>query len=155
MTLEQLANQVKACTKCPLRAEATQPVMGLGEVGAKYFLLGEAPGKQEDDVGIPFVGAAGKRLNRLLELAGINPNECYITNVVKCRPPKQLSGGKTTNRQPRKSERLSCYPWLKQELSLIKPQYIITLGATPLSLFTQTGITQLHGCQFEAEIQVE
>ena len=153
MSLEQLAEQVRACTKCPLRAEATQPVMGLGEIGAKYLLLGEAPGKQEDAVGVPFVGAAGKRLNRLLELAKISPNECYITNVVKCRPPKTLSGGKTTNRQPRKAERLACYPWLKQELSLVKPQTIITLGATPLSLFTQTGITQLHGTLFTVELE--
>jgi len=151
VTLEELADQVKSCTRCPLRENATSPVAGLGEVGAKYFLLGEAPGKDEDKFGVPFIGLAGKRLNRLLALAGIDPNDCYITNVVKCRPPKQLAGGKTTNRQPRKSERLACYPFLKQELDLVKPKYIITLGATPLSLFTQTGISQLHGTMFNTD----
>ena len=141
MTLEEIAKQVAQCSKCPLRFEATSPVMGVGEVGAKYFLLGEAPGRTEDSCGVPFVGLAGKRLNKLLELANIDINDCYLTNVCKCRPPQ--------NRTPRKSERLSCYPFLRSELSIIKPSYIIALGATPLGLFSSNGVRDLHGTQFQ------
>lgn len=140
MTLEELTKQIKQCQRCPLRGEATQPVPGLGEVGAKYFIIGEAPGRSEDDAGVPFVGLAGKRLNKLIALAGIDINDCYVTNTVKCRPP--------VNRQPRKSERLACYNWLREELALVKPETIITLGAIPLSLFSSAGITQMHGTQF-------
>ncbi len=139
--LDQLSKQVKQCSRCPLRQGATQPVMGIGEVGAKYFIIGEAPGREEDAQGIPFVGMAGKRLNQLLELAKIDVNDCYISNVVKCRPPE--------NRMPKKAERLSCYQWLKEELRIVYPENIITLGATPLSLFTDNGITQMHGTQME------
>tara|TARA_Y100000034_G_scaffold104833_1_gene131664 strand:+ start:181 stop:624 length:444 start_codon:yes stop_codon:yes gene_type:complete len=144
MTLAELHQQVTNCKKCSLRAEATQPVPGLGELGAQYFLLGEAPGKHEDQAGVPFVGAAGKRLNKLLALGGIDANDCYITNVVKCRPP--------TNRTPRKAERLSCYYYLQEEIRLIQPKYIVALGATPLSLFTDNGISQMHGTMFEYEL---
>jgi len=146
MTIDELNAKVKQCNRCPLRMEATQPVCGSGEVGSKYFILGEAPGKNEDKAGIPFVGLAGRRLDKLLALAGIDINECYLTNVCKCRPP--------ANRTPRKSERLSCYEWLKQELALIQPEYIITLGATPLSLFSDYGIRQLHGTAFEVELDL-
>lgn len=148
--LDKLAEQIALCTRCPLRQSATQPVPGIGE-GHKYFILGEAPGSSEDKAGVPFVGASGKRLNQLLELAKINPRECYITNVCKCRPPKV--GGKF--RAPRKAERLMCYPYLKEELSIVKPTYIISLGATPLSLFTDYGISQMHGCMFETEIELD
>lgn len=135
--LETLAKEIKECQKCELRFECTQPVPGLGEVGAKYFIIGEAPGREEDRDGMPFVGMAGKRLNKLIGLGGISLNECYLTNVVKCRPPK--------NRQPKRAEVRSCLPWLRLELELIKPEYVITLGATPLKLFTDDGIRQLHG----------
>ena len=93
------------------------------------MIIGEAPGAQEDKAGIPFIGAAGKRLNQLLELAGIDLSQCYITNVCKCLPPK-VSGKR---RAPRKAERLSCYGYLKKEIEIVRPEYIITLGATPLS----------------------
>ena len=70
-SLEELAEQVKACSRCPLRGEATQPVPGIGDINAKYFIIGEAPGREEDKTGCPFVGLAGRRLNKLLALAGI------------------------------------------------------------------------------------
>jgi len=147
VTLAELSKQVLACSRCALRGGATAPVPGLGECGAKYFIIGEAPGREEDRDNVPFVGMAGKRLNKLLALGGIDPNDCYITNSIKCRPP--------TNRTPRKGERLACYPWLKQELQLIKPEYIITLGAIPLSLFCDNGVKQMHGTMFEVELDLE
>ena len=105
MTLAEVAKQVKACSRCELRAEATQPVPGIGQTHVKYMLIGEAPGQNEDELGIPFVGLSGKRLDKLVALAGINLNDCYLTNVCKCRPPK--------NRQPRKKEVACCVPYLK------------------------------------------
>jgi len=148
MNLDQLAQQLVKCTRCPLRENATQPVPGIGAEKAKYFLLGEAPGHNEDKCGIPFVGDAGRRLDKLLALAKIDKNECYFSNTVRCWPPKV----KGKQRAPNKKERLACYPWLKMELDIIKPEIIIPLGAVPLSLFTDIGITQLHGTCFEYEI---
>lgn len=144
MDLENLAEQIKQCTRCALREGATQPVPGFGNVGAKYFLIGEAPGREEDEAGIPFVGKAGQRLNELIALAGIDINDCYFSNVCRCRPEG--------NATPRKAYIRACYQWLKQEIELVQPEYIITLGATPLGLFTATGVSQLHGTMFEAEL---
>ena len=143
----RLREEILACHKCGLAESRTQAVPGIGPQQTPLVIIGEAPGRQEDVQGEPFVGAAGKRLNKLLALAGIDVNDCYITNVVKCRPPK--------NRTPRKAERLSCYNWLRQELQLVRPSTIITLGATPLSLFTNVGISQLHGTQFEVELDID
>uniref|UniRef100_A0A6M3XB50 Type-4 uracil-DNA glycosylase n=1 Tax=viral metagenome TaxID=1070528 RepID=A0A6M3XB50_9ZZZZ len=151
MSLEKHARQLVRCTRCPLRENATCPVPGIGSEEATYFLIGEAPGKSEDKDGVPFVGASGKRLNRLLALAQIDINDCYLTNVVKCWPPKVR--GK--QRAPKKSERLACWPWLKQELQLVQPKIIIPLGAVPLSLFTDVGIKQLHGTTFTYELELD
>lgn len=137
MNLFEISEQVKACTKCPLREGATQPVPGIGVAKAKYFIIGEAPGAEEDSGGVPFVGRAGERLNRLLKLAGIDLNDCYLTNTVHCRPPR--------NRDPRKKERLCCLPFLQEELRIIKPAYIIALGSIPAALFTSSKISDLHG----------
>ena len=142
--LEQLAKNVKGCTNCELRMNATRPVPGCGETGAKYLLIGEAPGANEDKAGIPFIGDAGKKLDQLLELAGIDRNDCYFTNVCKCRPP--------SNRDPRKGEIKACRGWLEEEIRLVKPAYLITLGRVPLSLFCPYGIKQVHGTQMEIEI---
>lgn len=141
--LDEIGEQVLDCRKCELRLSATAPVPGLGTKNAKYMIIGEAPGKDEDLRGVPFVGSAGRKLNQLMELAGIDENLCYITNVVKCRPPK--------NATPKKKMLKVCLPFLKQEIEEVKPEYIITLGATPLSLFTDTGIKNMHGCMFEWE----
>lgn len=147
MNLEELYDQIKACSRCELRMNATCPVPGIGNIGAKYMLIGEAPGSNEDKEGIPFIGMAGKRLNQLLELAGIDINECYLTNVCKCRPPN--------NNTPRKALINACKPWLYKEIQLVKPQTIITLGATPLSLFSKNGVSQMHGTKLEVDLPLE
>ena len=143
--LELLAEKIKLCINCPLREGATQPVPGIGEIGAKYMLIGEAPGAEEDRSGMPFVGSAGKKLNQLLELAGISQGDCYFTNVCRCRPP--------SNRTPKKAEIRSCTPFLEEEIQVVRPEYIITLGATPLSLFSPNGIRQMHGTLFSYEFK--
>ena len=147
MDLEQLAEQIKQCTRCELRAGCTKPVPGFGNAGSKYFLIGEAPGRDEDREGVPFIGMAGRRLNELLALAGIDINDCYFTNVCKCRPPH--------NKTPRKAFIKACQPWLMEEIRLVKPKQIITLGATPLSLFSPNGVSQMHGTQFTVDLPIE
>lgn len=137
MNLKDLNQQIKTCTKCNLREECTAPVCGLGSAGAKYFIIGEAPGKTEDEKGVPFIGAAGKKLDKLIALGNISLNDIYLTNTVKCRPPN--------NDKPKKRQTKTCCEWLWQELELVNPQYIITLGAVPLSLFTDVGIGKMHG----------
>ena len=143
-SLDQLAKEIKECQRCELRQNATQPVPGFGSVGAKYFLVGEAPGAQEDEAGVPFVGQAGRRLDKLLGLAGISLNDCFLSNVCRCRPP--------SNRDPRKKEIRSCMPFLMREIMLVKPLYLITLGSIPLSLFCEYGIRAMHGTQMEVEL---
>lgn len=142
--LEELNKRIQACTRCELREGATQPVCGLGYPGAKFFIIGEAPGYHEDKAGIPFIGDAGKKLDKLVALAGIHPNQIYLTNVCRCRPPK--------NKTPSKKFIRACKPWLMEELSIVKPEYIITLGSTPLSLFSEYGISQMHGTMFEVKV---
>ncbi len=146
-SLAQIEKDIIACSRCELRMNATAPVPGSGIIGAKYFLLGEAPGRNEDELGIPFVGAAGRKLDRLLELAGININQCYLSNVCRCRPPE--------NRVPRKKEIRACVDFLWREIRLVKPSIIIPLGATPLALFSTQGISQVHGTSFLWELPDE
>ena len=147
ITPEELSEAVKACNKCPLRESATAPVPDLLIPNSKYLLIGEAPGREEDKLGTPFIGLAGKRLNKLIELAGIDINDCSFANVVKCRPP--------SNRDPKKAEIRSCLPWLKEAIKIVKPCYLITLGRVPLNLFSPYGIRMMHGTMFEAEIEIE
>ena len=144
-TLKALSKEIKACTRCPLRENASCPVPGFGNPEAKYLLIGESPGRDEDRSGIPFVGQAGKRLNELLELAGIDINDCYLTNVCRCRPP--------SNRDPKKVEVRACVPFLWREIRAIKPEYIITLGRTPLQLFSPYGVSVMHGTMFTYEME--
>lgn len=143
-TLELITSDIKVCQRCELRASATRPVPGLGNVGAKYFLLGEAPGVSEDAAGIPFCGAAGRKLDALIRLAKIDPNEVYFANVCRCRPPQ--------NRTPKKKEITACMAFLWRELLLVKPTYVVTLGATPLSLFCDYGVSTTHGTLLDIEI---
>ena len=145
--LDQVAKEIKACQRCELRQNTTRPVPGFGSVGAKYFLIGEAPGASEDKTGVPFVGAAGRRLDKLLALASIDINDCYLSNVCRCQPP--------SNRDPRKKEIRTCVGFLWREIMLVKPQYLVTLGSVPLSLFCPYGIRQMHGCMFEFDLDEE
>lgn len=145
-SLDQISKDIIQCQRCELRQFATCPVAGFGSMGAKYFLIGEAPGQTEDEQGVPFVGAAGRRLDKLLDLASIAINDCYLSNVCRCRPPR--------NRSPRKKEIKSCVDFLWREIKLVRPEIVITLGATPLGLFTQSGgISTIHGTIFNYELE--
>lgn len=137
--LEQIRAQVQACRKCPLADGRTQTVFGVGNPQARVLIVGEAPGKNEDLQGEPFVGAAGKYLNELLSYAGLKREGVFIANVLKCRPPG--------NRDPRPEEIQLCADYLREQTRTIDPEWIVTLGnfATKFILRTDVGITRLHG----------
>lgn len=137
--LEDLQAQAAACRRCPLCDGRTQTVFGVGNPEARVLIVGEAPGKNEDLQGEPFVGAAGKYLNELLAIAGLSREDVYIANVLKCRPP--------SNRDPRPEEIQACTPFLREQTRTINPEYIVTLGnfSTKFILKTDVGITRLHG----------
>jgi DNA polymerase len=120
--LEALAAQIRVCTKCPLCQSRTLAVPGDGNASTKVMLIGEAPGREEDESGHPFVGAAGRFLDHVLEGTGINRADLFITNIVKCRPPK--------NRAPRVNEAETCVSnYLIRQIELINPKLIVLLGA--------------------------
>ena len=137
--LEQTRADVEACHRCPLADGRTQTVFGDGNPDARVLIVGEAPGKNEDLQGIPFVGAAGKYLNELLAIAGLKREDVFIANVLKCRPPG--------NRNPKADEVLACSPFLREQIRSIWPDIIVTLGnpATHFVLKTEVGITKLRG----------
>jgi uracil-DNA glycosylase family 4 len=142
-TLEQLRATTLHCTKCPLAEGRTQVVFGVGDPNADLLLVGEGPGHEEDLAGEPFVGRSGKLLDRLMwEEIGLSRDRCYIANVVKCRPPN--------NRNPAPNEIASCRPYLEEQITLINPSVIITLGnfATRLLLDSTDGIRHLRGSVF-------
>jgi DNA polymerase len=118
-------------------------VPGEGPADAEIMLVGEAPGRQEDAQGRPFVGAAGRFLNELLASAGLRREEVYITNVVKSRPTNRQDG---PNRPPHADEIAACAPWLQQQLAIIQPRLIVTLGAYALRAFLPVKqISKVHG----------
>lgn len=137
--LDQLRADVERCHLCPLADGRTQTVFGDGNPDARVLIVGEAPGKNEDLQGIPFVGAAGKYLNELLGIAGLAREDVFIANVLKCRPPG--------NRDPRPEEIELCTPYLREQTRTIDPEFIVTLGnfSTKFILKTEVGITRLHG----------
>jgi uracil-DNA glycosylase family 4 len=137
--LEEVAAEAAGCTRCRLAQGRTQVVFGVGDARAQLMFIGEGPGFHEDKQGEPFVGAAGQLLNRMLGEIGLTREQVYIANVVKCRPPG--------NRDPQADEIEACTPWLIEQLSLIQPRVIVTLGnfATKFVLQTETGITRLRG----------
>ena len=111
-TLGGIAQEVLECTKCSLSKKRTQPVFGAGSINADLMFIGEAPGAEEDRTGIPFIGRSGKLLDvLLLEELNMDRSMCYISNIVKCRPPE--------NRDPKQEEIDSCRPYLKKQLELI------------------------------------
>lgn len=120
--LQGLSDAVQKCRRCPLHLSRKNAVTGEGYHDASIMLVGEAPGEEEDRLGRPFVGRSGRLLSRLLEEAGIERDEVYITNVVKCRPPK--------NRTPSKEEVQECIPYLREQVKVIAPRVIVCLGAT-------------------------
>ena len=144
-SLDKIEQEIRLCQRCELRSGCSNPVPGFGSVGAKYFIIGESPGFNEDQDGIPFCGASGRRLDTLLKLADIDINDCFLSNSVRCRPPK--------NRDPRKKELQACLGFLHRELVAVKPQVVITLGSTPLKLFVDYGVRQVHGTQFRGTLE--
>lgn len=124
----ELNNKIINCQKCSLHKTCIQPIPGDGPADARIFIVGEAPGRKEDEQHIPFVGASGKLLNKQLERIGLYRDNVYITNIVKCRPTLIDSNGKTQNRTPKPEEREICSPYLTKQLLLAKPIVLITLG---------------------------
>ena len=122
-------------------------VFGEGPAGARLMLIGEAPGEQESLLGRPFVGKAGRNLDRFLELAGMRREELYITNTVKLRPTKTGRSGRLSNRPPTREEVALFLPWLLREIREVEPRAIATLGNTPLQALAGRGATigRLHG----------
>ncbi len=133
--LAALETHIGDCQRCPLGATRNRLVFGVGDPGSRLLFIGEAPGKNEDLKGEPFVGAAGKLLDELLASIGLDRSQVYIANVLKCRPPG--------NRDPQAEEISTCTPFLAEQVRLIDPVVIATLGnfATKYILGTETGIT--------------
>ncbi len=139
-TLDQLAVAAARCTSCALHEARTQVVFGAGDPEATLMIVGEAPGAQEDLDGVPFIGRCGKLLDRLLdEELGTSRDRCYITNVVKCRPP--------ANRDPRRDEIAACHHHLEAQVALLDPKVTVTLGrfAAQELLGTRAALGELRG----------
>ncbi|HSM44847.1 MAG TPA: uracil-DNA glycosylase [Acidimicrobiia bacterium] len=139
----ELRDAALSCTACRLSETRNNVVFGVGDPGADLMLVGEAPGKNEDLKGEPFVGAAGQLLDSLLAGIGAKREEVYIANVLKCRPP--------ANRDPRDDEIDSCKGYLREQIRMIHPDVVVTLGnfATKLLLPTDMGITRMRGQRFD------
>ncbi len=137
-SLEKIAAEVRGCPLCKLARTRKNAVPGEGQLAAKIMFVGEAPGRSEDEKGRPFVGAAGRILDDLLQKAGIERSQVFITNVVKCRPPN--------NRVPEDDEAAACRPYLDRQIALIKPKVICILGRTAYaSLLGGSSITTNRG----------
>lgn len=147
MTDYQSLDEIKAacekCQKCELCKTRTNVVFGTGNPNASLMFIGEAPGQHEDETGIPFVGAAGKLLDKYLDAVGIDRGDVYIANILKCRPPK--------NRDPLPDEQEACIQWLRNQVALIRPKIIVCLGriAAMRIMKPDIKITREHGQFFE------
>lgn len=132
-------SQVKECQKCPLYKLAKNSVPGAGSVDSEVMFIGEGPGEKEDELGLPFVGRAGKLLDEMLESIGLKRDEVYIANVVKHRPPG--------NRDPKPEEIHSCWPYLEKQIEIIRPKLIVCLGRHSLGRFLPSvgAISTVHG----------
>jgi len=138
LSLKIIQEKVKVCKKCDLCNTRKNAVPGKGNQKADIVFIGEAPGKNEDQYGEPFIGRAGKKLDDALENAGLTRNNIYITNIVKCRPPN--------NRVPNDTEKSMCSDYLENELKIISPKIICLLGNTPFySILGGKEITKNHG----------
>jgi DNA polymerase len=137
--LVELFNEVRSCTRCPLHETRTRAVFGAGDANADLMFVGEAPGADEDRQGLPFVGRAGQLLNEMLEGIGLSREDVFIANVLKSRPPG--------NRDPQPLEIEACRPYLFEQVRLIEPRVVCTLGnfATKLLSGNPAGITKVRG----------
>lgn len=137
-TIDTLAQQIATCTLCPLHTGRTNAVAGDGSPTADIMFIGEGPGQHEDEQGIPFVGRSGQYLNYLLDLIDMKREDVFITNMVKCRPPN--------NRDPKPDEMAACKPFLDQQIALIDPAVIVTVGRFSMSrYFPKAKISAIHG----------
>jgi uracil-DNA glycosylase len=138
-TLEQIRSDLGDCRRCKLWRTRTNVVFGEGNPRAELMFVGEAPGADEDATGRPFVGRAGKLLDKMIEAIGMKREQVYIANVVKSRPPE--------NREPERDEVTACSPFVFRQIAVIRPRLIVTLGnpATRELLETRTGISRLRG----------
>lgn len=136
---EQLENTCDHCLQCGLCHTRNHVVFGVGRKNADIMFIGEGPGEQEDLQGEPFVGAAGKLLDDMLSIIDVNRTNCYIANIVKCRPPM--------NRDPSEEEQDACFPYLQQQIALVKPSIIVCLGRIAAKKLIDPGyrITREHG----------
>ena len=147
--LEEIRKEVLKCRKCGLYRTRTNPVVGEGNPKAKIMFVGEAPGFNEDRMGRPFCGAAGRVLDELLESIGIKRKDVYISNLLKCRPPR--------NRDPQKEEISACSPYLERQIEIIKPKIICPLGRYSMRFLMEKyglkdkiePISRIHGRVFE------
>jgi len=137
--LKAVYDEARECVRCPLHQARTTVVFGSGNANADLMFIGEAPGANEDRLGLPFVGQAGKLLEKLLAEIGLDRQDVFIANTVKCRPPN--------NRDPHPNEIEACHDYLRRQVELIEPNVICTLGnfATKLLRADATGISRLHG----------
>ncbi len=129
---------MRSCEKCPLHLSRTNAVPGEGPADALVVIVGEAPGRNEDEQGRPFVGAAGANLDGLLHDAGLSRGSVFITNAVKCRPP--------SNRRPARGELDSCHPYLRRQIEAISPRVVVLLGDTATKeFFPEVTLSRGHG----------
>jgi DNA polymerase len=137
--LGALEKRVSVCTRCPLHEGRTQTVFGTGSAAARLMFVGEAPGRDEDRQGVPFVGRAGELLTRIIEAMGLTREQVYIGNIIKCRPPE--------NRTPMPDEMATCLPYLEAQIAVICPEVIVALGKVAVQglLDVKQGITRIRG----------
>lgn len=146
MQYMNLEEEIKKCCSCLLRGTCKQVVPGEGNPKAEILFIGEAPGAKEDEEGRPFVGAAGKFLNQMLETINLRREDVFIANVLKCRPPG--------NRDPMPEEVAACWPWLLEQIKTIEPKLIVLLGRHAMERFLPNQkISQIHGTAVRREIK--
>jgi len=152
--LEKLESEVENCRRCPLYKTRTNVVFGAGPANAELMIVSEAPGFNEDQKGVPFVGAAGELLNKLLKMAGLKRKESYICNILKCRPVTS----NLENRPPRSEEIEACTPYLDRQIEIVKPKLIVTLGKYAASYilsrlgYSFRSMTGVHGKNFRGQL---
>jgi uracil-DNA glycosylase len=153
LSLKALTQAAQTCRGCPLYADATQTVFGQGRAGARLMLVGEQPGDKEDKEGEPFVGPAGRLLDRALEEAGIDRSEAYVTNAVKHFKWKP-QGNRRLHQTPRVGEIEACKPWLQAEVQAVEPEAVLAMGATAArSLFgPKVKVTKDRGRPLESPL---
>lgn len=141
--LEKIYQKCRDCKACPLYESRTNVVFGKGNPNSQILFIGEAPGRQEDEQGLPFVGASGKLLDKYLDAVDLSLDDIYIANILKCRPPN--------NRDPKEEEEQACIGYLRSQLSVIQPKIIVCLGRISAYKIIKPDfkITQEHGKWFK------